>query len=81
MDCGYWHLWRFDPRLKEQGKNPFILDSKEPTGSFREYLESEARYTQLKKAFPELADDLFKVAEEQAKDRYAGYVRMANMQY
>lgn len=81
VETGYWHLWRFDPRLKEQGKNPFLLDSKEPTGNFRDFVESEARYTQLKKAFPELADDLFKAAEEQAKDRYAGYVRMANMQY
>lgn len=81
VDAGYWHLWRFDPRLKEAGKNPFILDSKEPTTSFREFILGETRYTTLQKQFPEEASVLFDLAEEQAKDRYAGYVRMANMQF
>lgn len=81
VETGYWHNWRFDPRLKEQGKNPFVLDSKEPTGDFQAFIKGEARYTQLLKEFPDVAEELFKAAEEQAKDRYAGYVRMANMQY
>lgn len=81
VDTGYWHLWRFDPRLKEQGKNPFILDSKAPTASFQDFIQGEARYTQLKKEFPDVAAELFQAAEDQAKDRYDGYVRMSQMQY
>lgn len=78
---GYWHLWRFDPRLKEQGKNPFVLDSKAPTESFRDFLLAETRYTSLKTQFPDVAEELFTLAEEQAKDRYEGYVRMTKMEY
>ena len=81
VDSGYWHLWRFDPRLKEQGKNPFVLDSGEPKMNFKEYLLGEVRYTALKKQFPETADKLFDEAEKQAKDRYDGYVRMSKMEY
>ncbi|HCC08006.1 MAG TPA: pyruvate:ferredoxin (flavodoxin) oxidoreductase [Clostridiales bacterium] len=81
VDSGYWHLWRFDPRLKEEGKNPFILDSGEAKMSFKEYLEGEIRYTALQKQFPEMADKLFAEAEKQAKDRYEGYVRMSKMEY
>ncbi|MDO4799205.1 MAG: pyruvate:ferredoxin (flavodoxin) oxidoreductase [Bacillota bacterium] len=81
VEAGYWHLWRFDPRLKAEGKNPFVLDSKEPTTNFRDFLLGETRYTMLEKMDKELAHELFQVAEEQAKDRYMGYVRMANMQY
>lgn len=81
VDAGYWHLWRFNPTLKEEGKNPFILDSKEPTGDFQAFIQSEARYAQLKKGFPDIAEELFKTAEAQAKDRYNGYVRMTKMQY
>jgi pyruvate-ferredoxin/flavodoxin oxidoreductase len=78
---GYWHLWRFDPRLKAEGKNPFVLDSKEPSESFREFLLGETRYTSLKTQFPEVAEELFTLAEAQAKDRYEGYVRMTKMEY
>jgi len=81
VDSGYWHLWRFDPRVKAEGKNPFFLDSKEPTASFREFLLGETRYTTLQKQFPEVAEALFSLAEEQAKDRYAGYVRMTKMEF
>jgi pyruvate-ferredoxin/flavodoxin oxidoreductase len=81
VDAGYWHLWRFNPLLKEEGKNPFILDSKPPTASFQDFLMSEARYTTLINTFPEEAKKLFVKAEEAAKDRYDGYVRMANMEY
>lgn len=77
VESGYWHLYRFDPRRKEEGKNPFVLDSKEPTRPFRDFLETEVRYTSLKRTFPEIAEELFKVAEEDAKDRYEKYKRMA----
>lgn len=81
VEAGYWHLWRFDPRVKAEGKNPFFLDSKEPTASFQDFLLGETRYTTLKNQFPEIAENLFKIAEEQAKDRYAGYVRMTKMEF
>ncbi len=79
--AGYWHLWRFDPRLKDEGKNPFTLDSAAPTADFREFLLGESRYTMLQKKDAELANKLFEQAEAQAKDRYAGYVRMSEMKY
>ncbi len=81
VDAGYWHLYRFNPLLKEEGKNPFILDSKEPKTSFREFLEGEVRYVSLKASFPEIAEELFAKAEKDAKERYEGYVRMAEMKY
>ncbi len=81
VDSGYWHLWRFNPELKAQGKNPFVLDSKEPTMAFQDFLMGETRYTTLKNEFPAVADDLFAKAEAEAKDRYDGYVRMANMEF
>lgn len=81
VEAGYWHLWRFDPRVKEEGKNPFFLDSKEPTASFREFLLGETRYTQLQKDFPDTAEQLFELAEKQAKDRYAGYVRLTKLEF
>ena len=77
VETGYWHLYRFDPRRKEEGKNPFILDSKEPTRPFEEFLESEVRYTSLKRTFPEVAEELFKVAAEDARERYEKYKKMA----
>jgi len=81
VDAGYWHLYRFNPILKDQGKNPFTLDSKEPTASFREFLEGEVRYTSLKGTFPEVAEDLFNRAEVNAKDRLDSYKRMAEVKY
>ncbi len=80
--CGYWHNWRFDPRLEDAGKNPFILDSKEPDWSkFQDFLKGEVRYTSLMKSFPEQAKELFVAAEENAKWRLAGYKRMAAQDY
>jgi pyruvate-ferredoxin/flavodoxin oxidoreductase len=80
VECGYWQLYRFDPRLEQQGLNPFQLDSKEPKWEdFQNYLMSEVRFSSLKKAFPDQADELFKAAEENAKWRYNKYVRLASM--
>ncbi|RVU55177.1 pyruvate:ferredoxin (flavodoxin) oxidoreductase [Anaerosphaera multitolerans] len=76
VESGYWHLYRFNPDLKKEGKNPFILDSKEPTKPYREFLDGEVRYTSLKKLFPERAEELYEVAEENAKERYEYYLRM-----
>ena len=75
---GYWHLWRFNPLLKEEGKNPFVLDSKDPTESFQEFLQGEVRYASLKKAFPEDADRFYAEAEEAAKERLESYKKMEN---
>ncbi|GFR36679.1 pyruvate:ferredoxin (flavodoxin) oxidoreductase [Thermobrachium celere] len=80
VETGYWHLYRFNPELKEQGKNPFILDSKEPKGSFRDFLMSEIRYTSLMNTFPERAEELFKIAEKHAKEKYETYKRLAEIQ-
>ena len=77
VDTGYWHLYRFDPRLADEGKNPFILDSKEPTEPFMDFINSEVRYTSLKLSFPEQAEELFKEAEKNAKLRLESYKRMA----
>ncbi|MEG0257830.1 MAG: pyruvate:ferredoxin (flavodoxin) oxidoreductase [Christensenella sp.] len=73
VEAGYWQLYRFNPELKEQGKNPFILDSKAPTASFQDFILSETRYKSLKKLFPENADALFAKSEEEAKERYEYY--------
>ena len=78
VDAGYWHLWRFDPRLADEGKNPFQLDSKEPTGSFQEFIQGEVRYSSLKRSFPETADELYQQAEKAAKERYEAYRKLAN---
>ena len=77
VEAGYWHLYRFNPELKKEGKNPFILDSKEPTASFREFLDKQVRYSSLKSTFPEVAEELFAIAEENAKHRYETYKAMA----
>jgi pyruvate-ferredoxin/flavodoxin oxidoreductase len=81
VEAGYWHLWRYNPTLKEEGKNPFILDSKEPTADFKEFLMGEVRYTSLMNSFPEIAEELFEKAEKDAKERYETYKRMAEMKY
>ena len=78
VETGYWHLYRFNPLLKEQGKNPFTLDSKEPAGDYQEFIRSEIRYKTLQKQFPETAETLFAAAEQEAKERYAFYKRMAD---
>ncbi|MCX7771854.1 MAG: thiamine pyrophosphate-dependent enzyme, partial [Clostridia bacterium] len=77
VESGYWHLWRYVPELKDQGKNPFVLDSKDPTGSFQDFINAEVRYTSLKQTFPDVADELFKAAEANAKERLETYKRAA----
>jgi len=78
VDCGYWHLYRFNPALKLEGKNPFTLESKEPAGDFQAFLKSEVRYTTLMKKHPaDVVEATFKKAEQDSKERYASYLRMA----
>ncbi len=77
VETGYWHLYRFNPELKKEGKNPFALDSKEPKRDFREFLMGQVRYTSLLSEFPEEAEKLFKKAEEDAKERYESYRKLA----
>ncbi|MFA5418321.1 MAG: pyruvate:ferredoxin (flavodoxin) oxidoreductase [Bacteroidales bacterium] len=82
VEAGYWQLYRYNPLLEAEGKNPFTLDSKEPDWTkFQSFLGNEVRYTSLKKAFPEEAKRLFKMAEESAKWRYNNYRRMTEMDY
>ncbi len=78
VETGYWHLWRYNPELKEEGKNPFILDSKEPTGTVREFMEGENRYLMLQQAYPDVAEALFTKAEKDLLERYENYKRMAD---
>jgi pyruvate-ferredoxin/flavodoxin oxidoreductase len=76
VECGYWHLWRYNPALAEEGKNPFILDSKEPDwDKFNDFLMGEVRYSSVKKAYPKEADELFADAKRMAQLRYQSYVR------
>lgn len=77
VESGYWPLYRYNPDLILEGKNPFILDSKEPTASFRDFLMGEVRYASLKKLFPETAEELYARAEKEAKARYEQYKRLA----
>ncbi len=79
VDCGYWHLWRYNPDLKAEGKNPFILDSKVPNSdAFRDFINTETRYTSLAKLFPEQAEELFEQAKQDSIARYQTYVEMTN---
>ncbi len=81
VESGYWHLYRYNPLLKQQGKNPFTLESKEPTASFREFILSELRYSQIQNTFPEIAEELYTKAEKDAKEKYETYKRLAEMRY
>jgi pyruvate-ferredoxin/flavodoxin oxidoreductase len=82
VECGYWHLWRFNPALEEEGKNPFSLDSKEPEWEkFQDYLKGEVRFASVMKQYPAEAADLFNACEEMAKKRYASYKRMVAMNW
>ena len=82
VECGYWQNYRYNPQLEAEGKNPFVMDSKEPDWSkFQEFLHGEVRYTSLMKAFPEEAVKLDAIAEENAKWRYNQYRRLAEMEY
>lgn len=81
VECGYWHLWRYNPALEAEGKNPFQLDSKEPDWSkFQDFLKNEVRFASLSKLYPDEAEELYKAAEESAKRRYDRYVRMSKME-
>jgi pyruvate-ferredoxin/flavodoxin oxidoreductase len=80
VDSGYWHLYRFNPSLKAEGKNPFTLDSKEPEiDKFTDFLDTEVRYTSLKLTFPEVSKALYETAKEEAWERYLGYKKMSEM--
>jgi len=76
--AGYWHLFRFNPTLALEGKNPFSLDSKEPTGSYKEFIQSETRYNSLMRSFPERAEKLFENAEVEAKEKYKRLVKLVD---
>ncbi len=79
VEVGYWHLYRYNPLLEEEGKNPFVLDSKEPNwDGFNDFLMGEVRYSSLTKEFPDVADELFKAARENAQWRYNNYKRLAS---
>ena len=79
VEAGYWHLFRFDPRLVGEGKNPFQLDSKAPTANYKDFITNETRYTALKLQFPERAEKLFDKAEEAAKEKYEHFVKLQKM--
>ncbi|ALB47253.1 pyruvate-flavodoxin oxidoreductase [Clostridium beijerinckii] len=81
VESGYWHLYRYNPLLKDEGKNPFLLESKEPSAPYKDFLHGEIRYSSLMNVFPEVADKLFDEAEKNAKERYETYKRLADMQY
>ena len=81
VKAGYWHLYRYNPLLEEQGKNPFSLDSKDPTESFRDFIMGQVRYSAILKQYPEQAEELFQMAEKQAQDRLMSYKRLAAMEY
>ena len=76
VDCGYWNMFRYNPALKAEGKNPFTLDSKAPAGGYQEFLMNEARYSSLTRSFPERATDLFAKSEENAKERYEHLMKL-----
>lgn len=78
VDCGYWQLYRYNPELIDQGKNPFTLDSKDPTGDYQEFIKGETRYASLAKTKPEIAETLFNKSEQDAKQRLAKYKTLAN---
>ena len=78
VECGYWHLWHYNPELAKAGQNPFTLDSKEPDWSkFNDFINGEVRFNSLKKLFPAEADELFKACQDNAQWRYNQYKRFA----
>ncbi|MBE6305310.1 MAG: pyruvate:ferredoxin (flavodoxin) oxidoreductase [Bacteroidales bacterium] len=82
VECGYWHLWRYNPALEAEGKNPFTLDSKEPQwDKFEDFLKGEVRFASVLKSFPEQAAELFEAAKENAQWRYNNYRRLARQQW
>ena len=82
VQCGYWHLWRYNPELEKEGQNPFTLDSKEPNwDEFENFLKGEVRYASVMKQYPEEAEQLFAAAKENAQWRYNNYRRLARQQW
>ena len=82
VECGYWHLWRYNPMLEAEGKNPFTLDSKEPQwDKFQDFLKGEVRYASVMKQYPNEAAELFQAAQDNAKWRYNNYKRLAKQQW
>jgi pyruvate-ferredoxin/flavodoxin oxidoreductase len=79
VEAGYWPLYRYNPELTLEGKNPFVLDHKEPSGDFQEFLRGEVRYATLLRQFPGHAEELLKQAEADAKARHAHYKRLAEL--
>ncbi|MDD5018108.1 MAG: thiamine pyrophosphate-dependent enzyme, partial [Eubacteriales bacterium] len=77
VEAGYWHLYRYNPELKAEGKNPFTLDSKAPSASYQDFICSEIRYKSLQKMFPDVAEDLFNKAEKEARERYEYYKKLS----
>ncbi|MBQ2700304.1 MAG: pyruvate:ferredoxin (flavodoxin) oxidoreductase, partial [Clostridia bacterium] len=78
VEAGYWPLYRYNPQLAEEGKNPLTIDSKDPTGDYQEFIKGETRYTSLMKQFPEAAEKLFAQAEKDAAARLAVYKKLAD---
>ena len=79
VEAGYWQMFRYNPALKVEGKNPFTLDSKEPTASYVDFIKSETRYARLAQKFPERAEKLFADAEVKAKEKYEHLVKLAEL--
>ena len=77
VESGYWPLYRYNPLLANEGKNPFILDFKDVKGDYQEFINSEVRYSSLKRSFPQEAEKLFKIAADEAKERMDIYKDMA----
>jgi pyruvate-ferredoxin/flavodoxin oxidoreductase len=78
VESGYWHLYRYNPDLKEENKNPFSLDSKDPSTPYQDFIREETRYSSLTRTFPEIAEKLFKIAEDESKERLQNYKRLAD---
>ncbi len=82
VKCGYWHIWHYNPQLAEEGKNPFVLDFQKPDFSkFQDFINTEVRYTSLRKVEPEIADKLYDEAQKNAEARFNGYMELANKEF
>ncbi len=79
VEAGYWHTFRFDPRLAVDGKNPFQMDSKDPSASYRDFIMNEVRYSSLARKFPDRAEELFTEAEKQAKEKYEHWTKYSKL--
>ena len=79
VEAGYWNIFRYDPRLADEGKNPFMLDGKAPSASYRDFIMGEVSYNSLTRSFPERAEKLFEKAEKVAADKYAHLEKLASL--